>query len=120
MPPIAGKRQQWAAEPDDMIESWDPPAPDEYLSYRIAATIAQVGNASVNDQLGGGGHTELDSHANMCVLGKHCYLLTKLETAQTVSVGAFSEYTGGLKNVPIIDAMLSYDYERTKKYICGF
>ena len=56
-----------------MIEGWDPPTPDEYLSYRIAAAIAQVSNASVNNQLGGGGCTELDSHANMCVLKKHCY-----------------------------------------------
>ena len=72
-----------------MIEGWDPPVPNKNLSYRTAAAIAQVGKATVNDQLGGR-CTELDSHANMCVLGKHCYLLTELETAQTVSVGAFS------------------------------
>ena len=64
-----------------MIEGWDPPAPDEYLSYRIAAAITQVGNASVNNQLGGEGCTELDSHANMCVLGKYYYLLTELKIA---------------------------------------
>ena len=80
-PPVVGKRQQRAAEPDDMIEGWDVPAPDEYLFYRIAAAIVQVGNASVNDQLRGGGRTELDSHDNMCVLGKHCLLLSELETA---------------------------------------
>ena len=34
-----------------MIEGWDPPVPNEYLLYRIAAAIAQVGNASVNNQL---------------------------------------------------------------------
>ena len=56
-----------------MIEGWNPPIPDPdgYLLYRIAAAIAQVGNTSVNNQLGGEGHTELDSHANMCVLKKH-------------------------------------------------
>ena len=48
----------------------------------------------------------------MCVLEKHCYLLTKLETAQTVSVGAFLESAGNLNNVPIVDAMLAYDCER--------
>ena len=68
-------------KPDDMIEGWDPPVPNGYLSYRIAAVITQVGNASVNDHLGSEGRTELDSHDNMCVLGKHCYLLTELETA---------------------------------------
>ena len=58
--------------PGNMIEGWDPPfpVPDGYLLYRIAAAIAQVSNASVNDQLGGGGRIELDSHANMCLLKK--------------------------------------------------
>ena len=48
--PAAGKRQQRAAQPGDMIEGWDPPTSDGYLSYRIAAAITQVGNASVNNQ----------------------------------------------------------------------
>ena len=49
------------------------------------------------------------------MLGKHCYLLTRLETVQTVSVGAFSESTGGLNNAPNVDAMLAYDCERTNQ-----
>ena len=80
--------------------------------YRIAFVNTQVGNVLVNDNLGGEGYTELDRHANMCVLGKHCYLLSELETAQTVSVGAFSDSARGLNNVPIVDAMLAYDCER--------
>ena len=64
-----------------MIEGWDPPIISHYLSYRIAAAVAQIGNASVDDYFGGGFHTELDSHANMCVLGKHSYLLSELSTA---------------------------------------
>ena len=59
--------------------------------------------------------TELDSHANMCVLGKHCYVLSDLEMAQTVSVVAFSDSAEGLNNVPIVDAMLVYDFERTNQ-----
>ena len=51
----------------------------------------------------------------MCVLGKHYYLLSELETAQTVNVGAFSESAGGLNNVPIVDAMLAYDCGRTNQ-----
>ena len=96
-----------------MIEGWDPPAPNEYVKFRIAAAIAQIGNASVNSYLLGNGRTELDSHANMCVLGKHCYLLTELSAARTVNVGAFSDSAGGLNNVPIVDAMLAYNCERT-------
>ena len=50
----------------------------------------------------------------MCVMEKHCLLLSELETAQTVNVGAFSESAGGLNNVPIVGAMIAYDCERTK------
>ena len=67
----------------------------------------------MNSYLLGNGRTESDSHANMCVLGKHCYLLTELSTARTVDVGAFSDSAGGLNNVPIVDAMLAYNCERT-------
>ena len=98
-----------------MIEGWDPPITSHYLSYRIAAAIVQIGNASVNDQFDGGVRTELDSHANMCVLGKHCLLLSELSTARTVRVGAFSDSAGGLNNDPIVDAMLAYNCERTNQ-----
>ena len=51
----------------------------------------------------------------MCVLGKHCFLLTELSTARKVSVGAFTEAAGGLEAVPIVDAMLAYDCQRTNQ-----
>ena len=98
-----------------MIDGWDSPIISHYLSYRIAAAVAQIGNASVDDQFGGGFCTKLDSHANMCVLGKYCYLLSELSTAQTVHVGVFSDSAGGLNNVPIVDAMIAYDCERTNQ-----
>ena len=60
----------------------------------------------------GEGRTELDSHANMCVLGKHCLLLSDLLSARNVSVGAFAEAAGGLDSVPIVDAMIAYDCPR--------
>ena len=82
---------------------------------RIAAAISKIGDASVNDTLKGEGCTELDSHANMCVLGKNCYLLFELSSAQPVSVGASSESAGGLDSVTIVDAMLAYDCERDKQ-----
>ena len=98
-----------------MIEGWDPPCPNDYVKFRIAAATAQIGNASVNSYSLGNGRTELDSHANMCVLGKHCYLLSKLTSARTVNVGAFSDSAGGLNYVPIVDACLSYECERTNQ-----
>ena len=57
----------------------------------------------------------MDSHANMCVLGKHGLLLSELETARTVNVGAFEDSAGGLSNVPIVDPMIAYDCQRTNQ-----
>ena len=65
------RRQRRVAEPDKMIEGWDPPCPNDYVQFRISVAISQIGNASVNSYLLGNGRTELESHANMCVLGKH-------------------------------------------------
>ena len=63
----------------------------------------------------GKGRTELDSHDNICVIRKHCYLLSELSTARTVNVGAFTELAGGLNEVPIIDVMLAYDCKQTNQ-----
>jgi len=82
---------------------------------RISTALALVGDTTINGTSQGEGHTKLDSHANMCVLGKYCYLLSELSTARTVSAGAFAESAGGLEEVPIVDAMLSYDCEQTNQ-----
>ena len=57
-----------------------------------------------------GGNTELDSQANMCVLGKQCQVLS--ESGRSVDVGAFTKSAGGLNQVPIVNAMLAYDCKR--------
>ena len=38
-----------------------------------------------------------------------------MSTAQTVSISAFSDSAGGLNDVPIVDAMLGYNCERTNQ-----
>ena len=50
-----------------MIEGYDPPKPNEHLLMKIAVVI---GDASLTSADESGENTELDSHANMCVLGK--------------------------------------------------
>ena len=104
----------------DLIEGWDPPsglpAPNDHLRFRINVSVSQaalisdvmVSRANVSE-----GRTELDSHANMCVLGKHCYILS--QSGKNVDVGAFTESAGGLNQVPIVDAMLAYDCRRTNQ-----
>ena len=49
---------------------------------------------------------ELDSHANMAVIGKHAYILA--ETGKTVEVNPFTP-TYKLFKAPIVDAALQYD-----------
>ena len=63
-----------------MIECWDPPvlSPNIHLKLRIASALAQVGDVEVSGVYSGKAHTELDSHANMYVVGKHYYLLSEL------------------------------------------
>ena len=53
-----------------MIDGWDSFVPNDHLMLKIAVTIAQIGDASVNGILGGKGCTEFDSHDNMCIVGK--------------------------------------------------
>lgn len=59
------------------------------------------------------GQTELDSHANMYVFGKHS--LTISESMKTVDVSTFSAEAGHLSKVPIINALVAYDCNRTQQ-----
>ena len=88
------------------MEGWDPPS-----SAQLTDELARRICASVNTTSKCGGQTELDSHANMCVFGKHC--MTISESMKTVDVSTFADEAGQLNKVPIIDAMVAYDCKRT-------
>jgi hypothetical protein len=63
--------------------------------------------------------TELDTHADTCCFGKHCYLLSE-RLSQTATVSAFSPKMGSLET-PIISVAVAYDDTRTETtYILGF
>ena len=51
--------------------------------------------------------TELDSHANMVVLGKHSFVFEA--TGKTCNVQGFSSELGQARNVPIVDGAIAYD-----------
>ena len=51
--------------------------------------------------------TELDSHANMVVVGRHCTVFDT--TGKTCTVNAFSKSAGHMEDVPIVDAVIAYD-----------
>ena len=57
--------------------------------------------------------TELDSHANMVVVGKHSTIIAP--TGKSCEVQAFSEECQTLKEVRIVDAAIAYDCEKTCK-----
>ena len=105
----------------DLIEGRDPPSgmprPNSYLRHKINESViaasAMINDVIVDGNSGGVGRTELDSHANMCVLGKHCYILS--ESGKNVVFGALTESAGGLNKVSIVDAMLAYNYKRTNQ-----
>ena len=54
-----------------------------------------------------GTQAELDSHANMVCLGKHCTVLRY--TGKTVKVNAFASEVGSLNNIPVVDAVVVYE-----------
>ena len=57
--------------------------------------------------------TELDSHANMVVLGKYSYIFES--TGRTCNVKPFSEDLGVASDVPIVDGALAYDCPYTRQ-----
>ena len=57
-------------------------------------------------------HTELDSHANMPVVGKHAYIID--ETGKKVDVSPFTPDYQPL-TVPLVDATVRYDNPYNRK-----
>ena len=51
--------------------------------------------------------TELDSHANMVVLGRHSFVFES--TGKICIVRPFSEEIGVAEDVPIVDGAIAYD-----------
>ena len=99
-----------------LIEGWDPPAawqqlPEEFkhkLHFRavIGAIEREKGGVSSSK-------TELDSHANMIILGRHCFIISR--SGKVIDVSTFAEAAGGLSQVPIVDAAIAYDCPRSEK-----
>ena len=57
--------------------------------------------------------TELDSHANMVVVGKHTHVLKY--TVRTAQVSPFNSAYNAIENVPIVDAAIAHDCKMTGK-----
>ena len=77
------------------------------MSYAISkckATVGLVdGDHNVVDSMS---RTELDSHANMVVLGKHAMVIA--DTGKTAQVTPFTPDYKSMENVPIVDGALAH------------
>ena len=56
-----------------------------------------------------------DSHANMVVLGKCCWILST--SKEQAAVSGFVDDMGTLPSVPIVDAVIAYDCPHTCKTV---
>ena len=74
-------------------------------NFDILVAVMTVSDTSAEE---GDGHprTELDSHANMLVVGQHAYILAELGTY--VGVSPFTPHYKALR-APIVDAAVQYD-----------
>ena len=55
--------------------------------------------------------TELESHANIIVVGKQAFVFSHI--GQSVNVEEFTEEVGGISKVPIFDAVIVYNCPHT-------
>ena len=81
--------------------------PNQHLIARISVSeSSEVGTTS---------RTELESHANMVVLGSDCFVFE--DTGRSCTVHHFSTNLGSARDVPIVDAALAYDCQYTGETI---
>ena len=69
---------------------------------------ALAGNTGASDL-----RTELDSHANMVVLGSHAFIFEG--TGRTCNVHPFADELGVASNIPIVDGAIAYDCPYTRQ-----
>ena len=86
--------------------------PNEYILSKIVSTASVT--SAVADSNSPQSRSELDSHANMIVLGKHCFVFDNIH-GQTCEVQPFDPSLGTVKEVPIVDAAVAYDCPYTHK-----
>ena len=84
--------------------AWDPGGNTE-TTRSLGITIANV-RTDANDIMPMDSRTELDSHANMAVIGHHAYILSTSD--KMVEVNAFTPEHATIK-APLVDAALQYD-----------
>ena len=73
-------------------------------SAMVASASDDFMNSTADNEVEG--RCELDSHANMVVLGKHCVVIEN--TGRVAQVNPFTPDYKALERVPIVDAAVLY------------
>ena len=76
--------------------------PNEHLIERMMTSISSSGDNVCLES-----STELDSYANMVVIGKQAFIFNHSD--QYTNVRAFTDEVKGIPKVPIVDAVIAYD-----------
>ena len=84
--------------------------PNVYISSLIY--IASTTDPSETSELDP--RTELDSHANMVLLGQHCFVFDNVH-GRTCDVAPYDPSIRTAKKIPVVDAALMYDCPYTHK-----
>ena len=79
--------------------------PNRHLCSTISAVWATTADSGTND--GEGSTTQLDSHANMVVVGQQATVFGR--SGRSADVRPFSSDCSKLESVPIVDAAVAYD-----------
>lgn len=90
------------------------PTPNPHLCNTVGELMSASAGATDGVEEA---RTELDSHTNMCVIGKHSLVIQY--SGRHADVSAFSPSVESLHKVPIVDAAIAYDcpYSSSKTYI---
>ena len=83
---------------------------DPYLSSIVISSLDGDNDNTTTSELYG---SHLDSHANMIVCGRHCFVLSV--SSITAEVNAFSTEVGQMHSVPIVDAIIVHENEFTNQ-----
>ena len=75
--------------------------PNDHISDLVAA-LSNSSDAPLDDP-----KSELDSHANMIVLGKYLFFFEW--SSKSCTVNSFNDCLGSVRDVPIINADTAYD-----------
>ena len=87
--------------------------PQMRLNNHVAEIVARASTSDVTS-VDSNSNTELDSHANMVVLGKHAFILNS--SGKTAQVSPFTPEYDNMKEVPIVDAVVAWAFKTESTY----